>query len=241
MKDRNITNARFIQVNQLPQIDSHLTAKLYVDNTIDETSLLRLDPDETLDLDNQDSINLNSTLTSPMKKIEIPTKAYIDRLHEENERSRRDLGIDFYDESSDLVKNKQNRDFNDNKLTKLDYITVNINPSSCNEVANKKYIDNEFDKNTILKFNQTLEKYLKVSARSDTYNLTKYKKIQLIDTTVIKTGNGGGYLLPSRRIFCNDENNNGKLQTLLNQQKQILQRVTREQLLYLVSVVYSCK
>ena len=48
--DRNITNARFIQVNQLPQIDSHLTAKLYVDNAIsdgvNEQSLLRLDPDE---------------------------------------------------------------------------------------------------------------------------------------------------------------------------------------------------
>ena len=31
MNDRNITNTRFIEVNQLPQIDSHLTAKLYVD------------------------------------------------------------------------------------------------------------------------------------------------------------------------------------------------------------------
>ena len=41
LKDRNITNARFIQVNQIPQIDSHLTAKLYVDNAIDETSLVR--------------------------------------------------------------------------------------------------------------------------------------------------------------------------------------------------------
>ena len=50
LNDGNITNARFIQVNQLPQIDSHLTAKLYVDNSIsdgvNETSLLRLDPDE---------------------------------------------------------------------------------------------------------------------------------------------------------------------------------------------------
>ena len=50
LNDRNITNARFIQVNQLPQIDSHLTAKLYVDNAIsdgvNESSLLRLDPDE---------------------------------------------------------------------------------------------------------------------------------------------------------------------------------------------------
>ena len=38
LNDRNITNARFIQVNQLPQIDSHLTAKLYVDAEIDQSS-----------------------------------------------------------------------------------------------------------------------------------------------------------------------------------------------------------
>ena len=88
LNDRNITDARFIQVNQLTQIHSHLTAKLYVDNLIDESSLLRLDPDEKLDLDNQDSIILNSTLTSPKTIIEIPTKAYIDSVHEENERSR---------------------------------------------------------------------------------------------------------------------------------------------------------
>ena len=30
LNDRNITNARFIQVNQWPQIDSHSTPKLYV-------------------------------------------------------------------------------------------------------------------------------------------------------------------------------------------------------------------
>ena len=35
LSDRNRTNARFIQVNQWPQIDSHLTAKLYVDTEID--------------------------------------------------------------------------------------------------------------------------------------------------------------------------------------------------------------
>ena len=45
LNDRNITNARFIQVNQLPQIDSHLTAKLYVDTAIDETSLVRNNQD----------------------------------------------------------------------------------------------------------------------------------------------------------------------------------------------------
>ena len=43
---KNITNANFIQVDHLPQIDSHLTTKLYVDNSVEESSLLRLDPDE---------------------------------------------------------------------------------------------------------------------------------------------------------------------------------------------------
>ena len=65
LNDRNITSARFIQVNQLPQIDSHLTAKLYVDNAIDESSLLILDPNEKLNQHEQNSIFLNSTLTSP--------------------------------------------------------------------------------------------------------------------------------------------------------------------------------
>ena len=43
--DRNITNARFIQVNQMYQIDSHLTRKLYVDNAVDESSLVRNNQD----------------------------------------------------------------------------------------------------------------------------------------------------------------------------------------------------
>ena len=163
LNDRNITNARFIQVNQLPQIDSQLTAKLYVDTEIDQTTLLRLHPDEKLDLDNQDSITLNSTLTDPITTIEIPTKAYIDSLHEENERSRRDLGIDFYDDSKDLVKNNQDNDFNGNKLLNLDSVVVNRNPTLDNEQSNKKYIDNELDKNTIVRFNQTLSNYLKVT------------------------------------------------------------------------------
>ena len=50
LNERKITNARFFQVIQWPQIDSHSTAKLYVDNafsnSVDESSLLRLDPDE---------------------------------------------------------------------------------------------------------------------------------------------------------------------------------------------------
>ena len=69
-----------------------------------------------------------------------------------------------------MVKNNQDNDFNDNKLTKIDSITVNRNPSSDDEISNKKYIDDEIDKNTIVKFNQTLENYLstKVSVGNET-------------------------------------------------------------------------
>ena len=219
MNDRNTTNARFIQVNQLPQIDSQLTAKLYVDTETDQTSLLRLDPNEKIELDNQDSITLNSTSTDRMTTIEIPTKAYIDSLHEENERSRRYLGIDFFDESNDLVKNNQDNDLKDNKLTNMDSITVNRNPTLDNELANKKNIDDKLDKNTVLRFNQTIENYLKVSVSNDTYNLTKYNKIQLTDTTVMKTGLTGGYLLPYWKVICNDKINSGKIQTFIKSTK----------------------
>ena len=55
------------------------------------------------------------------------------------------------------MKNNQDKDFNDKKITNIDSIAVNRNPSSDNEVSNKKYIDDQLDKNTIVRFNQTLE------------------------------------------------------------------------------------
>ena len=53
-------------------------------------------------------------------------------------------------------------------MTNLDSISVNREPSLDKELANKKYIDDELDKNTILRFNQTLHNYLKVSVGNDT-------------------------------------------------------------------------
>ena len=119
--------------------------------------------------------------------------------------------MSFYNEEIDLLKNNEDNDFKDNKLTNIDSITVNRNPSLDYEFSSKKYIDDELDKNTILRFNQTSENYLKVSVGNDTYNLTKYNEKQLTDTSIIKSGNSGGFLLPSWRIFCGDKNNNGKL------------------------------
>ena len=84
---------------------------------------------------------------------EVITKAYVDQFHQENERSRRDLGINFYNETNDLLKNNQDNDLNDNKLTNLDSITVNRNPSSDNDLSKKKYVDDDIDKNKIVRFN----------------------------------------------------------------------------------------
>ena len=84
---------------------------------------------------------------------------------------------------------------------------------------NEKYIDDKLDKNTILRFNQTLEICLKVSVGNDRYNLTKYNKIQITDTTIIKSPNNGGYLLQNWNMKCNDRNGNGKISNFVETTK----------------------
>ena len=188
---------------------------MYVDNSIDEPSLVRNNRDNNFgnyNLTNINSVTLNKQAENDN---EVITKAYVDQFHQENERSRRDLGIDFYNESNDLVKNNQDNDLNDKKLTNIDSITINRNPTIDNEVSNKKYIDSELDKNTIVRFNQTLNNYLKVSVGNDTYNLTNYDKIQITDTTVMRVGNGGSVILPLWKIICNNKNNNGKISNFI--------------------------
>ena len=78
---------------------------------------------------------------------------------------------------------------------------------------------NELDKNTVLRFNRTLENYFKVSVGSDVYNLTKNDEIQITDTTIIKYTNTGGYLLQNCVIKCNEKNNNGKIQNFIKTTK----------------------
>ena len=134
--------------------------------------MLRLDPDEKLQLDEQDSIILTSSLTLPNTIIELPTKLYVDSLHEENERSRLDLGLDFYDEL-----------------------------------------------NTLVRFNQTLQNYLKVSVGNDTYNLTKYNKISFTDITEIKFPNSGDALLQKWKNFCNNKNNQSRISDFIKSTK----------------------
>ena len=189
-------------------VGEHLTAKYYVDNAIfysvDESTLLRLDPDEKLKLVEQDSIILNSTITSLKTMKKLLTKSYVDSLHESS-RNRRDLSSVFSD---------QDNEFKYNKLTNLDIFTVNRDPNSDTELVNKKYVDDSAGEGNILGFNQTLENYLKVTVGNEAYNLTNYDKIQITDTTINNYPNTGGYLLQNWVIKCNDKYNSGKLQKL---------------------------
>ena len=50
-----------------------------------------------------------------------------------------------------MVKNNQYNDFNENKLINLDRFVVNREPSSSIELPNKKCIDDELDKNTLIR------------------------------------------------------------------------------------------
>ena len=168
--------------------------------------MLRLDPEEKLKVDEQDSKVFISTLTSLKLIIEIPTKSYVDSLHEIN-RNRHDVSSVF---------NDQDNEINNNKLTNLDSISVNRDPSCDTELANKNYVDDSIGSGNGLRFVQTIQNSLKVSVGNDTYNLTKF---QVTVTTNTKYPNTDGYLLQTGAIKCNDKNNKVKSQNFIKSTK----------------------
>ena len=181
---------------------------------MDEISLVRYNQDNIF---NNHILTIINSITSNIQAVNddhVITKAHVDHIRNDNERNRRDLGISFFNEEVDLVKNNQDNDFNDNQLTNVNSITVNRESTANNALAIEKYFDDELDKNTVLRLNQTQENYLKVSVSNDTHNLTKYDKIQITDTTITKAPNNGGYRLQQWTIKCNDKTNNGKIQIL---------------------------
>ena len=194
-------------------------SKNYVDAAMDGSSLVRSNKDN--DFGNYNLTNINSiSLNKPAENDnEVVTKAYIDQFHNDNERNRQDIGLDFYNESNDLVKNNQDNDLNNNKLTNVDSIIVNRNPFLDNELSNKKYVDDYIGNGSIVRFNQTLSNYLKVTVGNDTYNLSKYNKIKMTDITIIIYPNTGGYLLQNWLVNCNDKNNNSKIQNFIRSTK----------------------
>ena len=90
--------------------------------------------------------------------IKRPTKSHVDSLHESS-RNGRDLSSVF---------NDQDIEFDNNKLPNLYSASVNRNPSSDNELANIKFVDDSTGDRFVLRLNRTLENHLKVSVGNDT-------------------------------------------------------------------------
>ena len=117
-------------------VDNLFNDPSIVKNTeIDQSSLVRNNQDN--DFGNYNLTNMNSIALNKQAENdnEVITKAYVDQFHQENERSRRDLGIDFYNESDEIVKNNQDNDLNDKKLTNLvrypkDGVLINFEENS---------------------------------------------------------------------------------------------------------------
>ena len=140
---------------------------MYVDNAIDEPTLIRNNENNEFDdifLINISHRTLNSELTDDNHAA---TKAYVDSLSE-SDRNRRYFS---------LVFDAQDNEFDINKLRNPDDFTVKRNPTSDNELPNKEYIDDNVGNRTLVRFSQTLEKYETVSVGDSVYNLTKYKRI----------------------------------------------------------------
>ena len=127
---KNIINVELIEINREPENGDQVTSKFYVDNTIRnnvvESTLLRLDPDEKINLDEQDSVIPNSTLTSPKTIIEVPTKNYVDKK---------------FDDPS-ILKNTTHVDFNDKSLDNVRFIKVNSFPANREHLTTKIFVDN---------------------------------------------------------------------------------------------------
>ena len=90
---------------------------MFIDAAIDENTLVRNNCDKDFNnhyIANISSITLN---TQAVNDNHVITKSYVDHFPQEIERTGRDLGIDFYNESNDLVKINQDKNFNKNKVT----------------------------------------------------------------------------------------------------------------------------
>ena len=70
-------------------------SKNYVDKKIDLPSLVRNNKDNDFNNHNITNINSNTLNTKAVSDNQVTTKSYVDQFHQGNERSRRDLGLDF--------------------------------------------------------------------------------------------------------------------------------------------------
>ena len=189
----------------------HACTKNYADNLFNDPSIVK--NDAHIDLNDRNITNCRFLSVNQLPQIDshLTAKLYVDNA---------------IDESS-IVRNNKDNDFNNYNLTNINSITLNTQAVNDDNVITKAYVDQfhqetersrrqvgiDFynESSTILRFNQTLQNYLKVSVGNDIYNLTKYDKIQITDITEIKFPNIGSDLLQKWYIKCNNKNDVSKV------------------------------
>ena len=193
--------------------------KNYVDNKFNDPSILK----------NTEHIDLNDRNITNVRFLQVNQWPQIDS------HLTPKLYVDTEIDQSSLVRNNQDNDFNNNNLTNINSITLNNQAVNDNQVITKAYVDQFHQENersrrdvgldfydessTLVRFNQTLQNYLKVSVGNDIYNLTKYNKISITDITEIKLLNSGDALLQKWKIYCNNKNNQSRISDFIKSTK----------------------
>ena len=103
---KNVDNVRFVTVNIPHAVSQHLTPKEFVDDATDEISIVRIIQDNNFKKFNLTNTKNKTLDTQAVNFNQVFTKPYVDQFHQGNERCRKDGGLDFYNERSDLVKKK---------------------------------------------------------------------------------------------------------------------------------------
>ena len=103
-EDINLKNQ--YRIKNLPNLTNLQDAcnKNYIDNAIDEVSLVRNNKDNDYGNYNLTNINYITLNKQAENDNEVITKSYVDQFHSNNDRNRRDVGLSFYNEEVDLVK-----------------------------------------------------------------------------------------------------------------------------------------
>ena len=202
-----------------PILVQEAASKNYVDNEFNDPSILK--NTEHFDLNDRNITNVRFLQVNQWPQIDshLTPKLYVD------------TEID----QSSLVRNNQDNDFNNKNLTNINSITLNNQAVNDNQVITKAYVDQFHQENersrrdvgldfydessTLVRFNQTLQNYLKVSVGNDIYNLTKYNKISIADITEIKFPNSGDALLQKWKIYCNNKNNQSRISDFIKSTK----------------------
>ena len=142
---------KIAEQDYLTSNSAYTSPRSIINIPISDQRLVRNNEDNNFNnfkLPNISSVSVNHQATEDK---DLVTKAYVDSFYQENEQNRRDVGLDFFDESSDLVKNNQFNNFNNNIKLNVQSVEINDAPTSNNHSTNKKIVDNIITHESLLK------------------------------------------------------------------------------------------